>query len=142
MEISEDLMCLFTAHVEKRDDGHVIEVPAEEIELGELTPGETYRAAILPSPDEESSEDDQRDARQQSRSDPPAPPVEEGDHREVVIESLGDQGDGIAKVERGFVIIVEGADIGDEVLVEITNVAGSFAIGEVVEEGALSDGPF
>jgi predicted RNA-binding protein with TRAM domain len=142
MEISEDLLCLFTAHVEKRDDGHVIAVPGEEIELGELTAGEAYRAAILPSMAEESPEDDQRDARQQSRSRPPAPPVEEGDRREVAIESLGDQGDGIAKVERGFVIIVEGADIGDEVRVEITNVAGSFAIGEIVEDGALSDEPF
>lgn len=139
MEISDDLLCVFNAQLERRDGTHVIEIPEREIHLGDVEPGDVYCVALLPSTGESPEADSNAmDQDSQSRPQNQNPPVEQGDRREVVIESHGDQGDGIAKVERGFVIIVEGADVGDEVLVEITNVAGSYAIGEVVGEATTS----
>jgi predicted RNA-binding protein with TRAM domain len=55
--------------------------------------------------------------------------------RYVEVEDLGKQGDGIARVERGYVIIVPGSDVGDRVKIEITDVKSNFAVGNVVEEG-------
>ncbi|MEF8907430.1 MAG: TRAM domain-containing protein, partial [Haloarculaceae archaeon] len=49
-------------------------------------------------------------------------------------EDLGKQGDGIARVERGYVIIVPGAEVGERVKVEVTEVKSNFAVGEVIEE--------
>jgi len=57
-----------------------------------------------------------------TRAAPDGPPVSEGERRTVTIETLGDEGDGIAKVERGYVVIVSDAEPGDTVTVEITNV--------------------
>ena len=53
--------------------------------------------------------------------------------REVEIESLGDQGDGIAKVERGYVLIVPEVGPGEEVTVEIENVRQNLAFAQVVD---------
>lgn len=61
------------------------------------------------------------------------PPVEEGNRREVEIENLGDQGDGIAKVERGYVVIVPETNIGDRVTVEIQQVRENVAFADVVD---------
>lgn len=70
--------------------------------------------------------------------DTSGPPVEEGEVRDVEIEDIGDKGDGIARVERGYVIIVPGTDEGDRVTIEITNVRENVAFSEVVEsEGDL-----
>ncbi|WP_396613419.1 TRAM domain-containing protein (plasmid) [Haloferax sp. S1W] len=62
------------------------------------------------------------------------PPVEEGEVRSVTIDTLGDQGDGIAKVERGFIIIIPGTQPGDEVDVKITDVKKTVAFAEPVSE--------
>lgn len=127
VELPDDLRCLFTARIEERNGEPVIVVSEREIELGELDVGETYRVAMLPAIGGE---------RPPGTSDRRhhAPPVEEGDIREVEIIDIGEQGDGIAKVERGYVVIVPGTRLGDEVSIEITNVAGTYAIGEVIEE--------
>ena len=65
--------------------------------------------------------------------EPSGPPVQEGELREVEIEDIGDQGDGIARVERGYVIIVPETDEGDRVTIEITNIRENVAFGKVVE---------
>lgn len=49
------------------------------------------------------------------------------------IEHLGDQGDGITRVERGFVVIVSDASPGEEVTVEITHVQENVAFADVVD---------
>ena len=54
--------------------------------------------------------------------------------REVTIETIGDQGDGIAKVERGYVVIVPEAEPGDEVTVEITQARENLAFAQVRDE--------
>lgn len=61
------------------------------------------------------------------------PPVSENEHLDVKIESIGDQGDGVAKVG-GFVVIVDdrGLSPGDEVSVQITSVQDNCAFANPV----------
>ena len=130
MEISDKLLCLFSAEVTKRDDRYVVEVSRREIDTGSVEPGETYRVALIASELEERTEETETEAPPSE----PQPPVEGGEIRYVEIEDIGKQGDGIARVERGYVIIVPGAEIGERVKVEITEVKSNFAVGEIIEE--------
>lgn len=59
------------------------------------------------------------------------PPVREGEEHDIIIEGLGKEGDGIGKVNK-FVIIVPGAQAGDELRVRITKVSRRVAFGEIV----------
>jgi len=52
----------------------------------------------------------------------------------VTIESLGDQGDGIAKIDRGYVVIVPGTRPDDEVTVEIENARENVAFARVRDD--------
>ncbi|MCW7076298.1 MAG: TRAM domain-containing protein [Candidatus Syntropharchaeales archaeon] len=61
-----------------------------------------------------------------------SPPINEGDIVDVKIESLGREGDGIAKVE-GYVVFVPQTEVGEEVQVRITKVTTKFGFGEVIE---------
>jgi predicted RNA-binding protein with TRAM domain len=51
----------------------------------------------------------------------------------VTIETVGDQGDGIAKVERGYVVIVPDAQPGDEPTIEIEQVQQNVAFASIVD---------
>jgi len=51
----------------------------------------------------------------------------------VTIEAIGDQGDGIAKAKRGFVVIVPNTNPGDEPIVEIREVRPNVAFASVIE---------
>ncbi len=59
-------------------------------------------------------------------------PVEEGETYEVDIIGEGKEGDGVAKIDN-FVVFVDGANEGDHVEIEITEVRGRSAVGKVVE---------
>ena len=134
MEISDQLLCLFSTEVSAEEDRYVIEVPRQEIDTGDVEPGEVYRVAVI-GREADSSESASRESR--SRSSPPSepqPPVDVGETRYVEIEDIGKQGDGIARVERGYVIIVPGADVGERVKVEVAEVKSNFAVGEIIEE--------
>jgi predicted RNA-binding protein with TRAM domain len=131
MDIPDQLRCLFSASVEKRNGSAVIEIPEQEVQTGGLQPGQTYRAAVLAAPT--ADEVSNTDASSQSTHTPQTPPVEEGEQRTVEIEDLGDQGDGITRVERGFVVIVPESKQGERVTVEITDVQRNVAFAEVVE---------
>ena len=126
VEIPDTLECLFSTPLEEQNGSYTIEVPRRELEEGSLTAGETYRVVLLEGPELPTSS-----TSTQSHPDEQAPPVESGDIREVTIESLGDQGDGIAKVERGYVVIVPGARPGDEVTVEIETARHNVAFAEI-----------
>ncbi|EMA61895.1 TRAM domain-containing protein [Halorubrum lipolyticum] len=138
MEISEKLLCLFSADVREEDGEYVVEVPRREVEAGALEPGETYRVAFISRSESETDEtaDKRVDASASRADDGPQPPVEPGEMRYVEIEDLGKQGDGIARVERGYVIIVPDTEVGERVKIEVTEVKSNFAVGEVVEESA------
>lgn len=139
MEISEKLLCLFSADVREEDGKYVVDVPRREVETGSLSPGETYRVALIAQsePDETvaaADRDDGTDIGASQSDDGPQPPVEPGEMRYVEIEDLGKQGDGIARVERGYVIIVPDTEVGERVKIEVTEVKSNFAVGEVVDD--------
>ena len=119
MDISSDLLCLFSAEATDDGDDYVLEVPRREIETGTITPGETYRVALIEG--------------KTDGPDQPQPPVEPGEVRYVEIGDLGKQGDGIARVERGYVIIVPGTTVDERVKIEVTEVKPNFAVGEVID---------
>ncbi|WP_246998982.1 TRAM domain-containing protein [Halosolutus gelatinilyticus] len=131
MEISEKLLCLFSTDVSAEEDRYVIEVPRQEVETGDIEPGDVYRVALI---SREETSDDGGTSQPKTAPSEPQPPVDVGETRYVEIEDIGKQGDGIARVERGYVIIVPGADVGERVKVEVTEVKSNFAVGEIIEE--------
>jgi|AntRauMinimDraft_3_1070383.scaffolds.fasta_scaffold00412_1 predicted RNA-binding protein with TRAM domain len=132
MEIPTELLTLFSAQVDQHDGNFVIEVPRGEVDTGDVQRGQTYRVALLPGPVSDDN-DDTMVSDSGSGPDHSDPPVEEGERRTVKIESIGDQGDGITRVERGFVVIVSETSLGEEVTVEITNVTKNVAFADVVD---------
>lgn len=137
MEISEQLSCLFSAAVEETADSYVIEVPATEVTEGFVDEDEIHQVALLPigNPSAEANAADQSQDTADAREDREIqdPPVSEGEERIVEISETGDQGDGLTRVERGFVVIVPGAQVGDRVRITIETVRDTVAFGEVVE---------
>ena len=132
VEISEKLLCLFSTEVSAEEDRYVIEVPRQEVETGDVDAGDVYRVALI-SRAEEAEATESTESTNQVPSEP-QPPVDVGETRYVEIEDIGKQGDGIARVERGYVIIVPGADVGDRVKIEVSEVKSNFAVGEIIEE--------
>jgi predicted RNA-binding protein with TRAM domain len=127
MKISEELQCLFSASIEEQDGSYVIDVPERELR-------ETYRVALVSSPTQsEPEQSEQAETGSQSQREPQEPPVEESETREVEIEDIGEQGDGITRVERGFVVIVPDTKESERVKIEITDVRQNVAFAEVVE---------
>lgn len=149
-EISDSLRLLFETSIESDGDQYHVQIPRELVENGTLSAGDAYRVALLAGDDEGSSNaSTNADASGSSRSaaterdtesastasssqQTQRPPVDEGDIRTVTIDTLGDQGDGIAKVERGFIVIVPGTEPGDQLNVEVTDVKETVAFAEPV----------
>ncbi|MFB6111036.1 MAG: TRAM domain-containing protein [Halobacteriaceae archaeon] len=131
MELSDRLLCLFNAEVTVMEDEYVISVPEREVETGGIEPGSIYRIAVV----DQGGDQEARTAESPATGHPdePQPPVEAGEVRYVEIEDLGDQGDGIAKVERGYVLIVPGGEVGERVKIEIADVKPNFAVGEIID---------
>ncbi|MFD1570467.1 TRAM domain-containing protein [Halorubrum laminariae] len=135
-EISDSLRSVFSAQIEERDGSYVVDISASEIKHNALATDETYRIAILASksPTEQKAQQDQHQSTaQETTPTTDGPPVDEGEVRDVTIETTGDQGDGIAKVERGYVVIVPGGQPGDEPTVEIEQVQENVAFASIVE---------
>ena len=135
-EIPDSLCSLFSAPIEEREGGYIVEIPTTEIDYEAVTPGQTYRVALIKTADSTVSDggslhSSEPQAAQQTHS--PKPPVEEGEIRSVTIESVGDEGDGIAKVEHGYVVIVSDGQPPNEVTVEIETVRESVAFASIVE---------
>lgn len=133
MRIADQLRCLFSGSVEEVDNSYVIEVPEEEIQLGDLQGGETYRVAILPTNDGNDGSDHESDPEPERHRGPSEQPVELGDQRTVEIEDIGEQGDGITRVDNGFIVIVPDTEMGERVTIEITDVGENVAFAEVEE---------
>jgi len=133
MEIPDTLRCLFSAEIEEENGTYRLEVPADELRQGTLTAGAVYRVAILSSQADSSTEQTDDDDPDFADDDLETPPVSEGERRDVEIEDIGEQGDGITRVERGFVVIVPDTDKGERVTVEITDVRPNVAFADVIE---------
>jgi predicted RNA-binding protein with TRAM domain len=137
MEISDQLRCLFSAQIEEQNGSYAIEIPEQEIQLGDIQQDETYRVALLPSTSNRKTDEPIPEPKHERGSK--TPPVEEGEQRDVEIEDIGEQGDGITRVERGFVVIVPDTEQGERVTVEITDVRENVAFAEVVERLSYYD---
>ena len=137
VEIPDSLRSVFSATVHEQDGAYVLEVPLGELEHEAITLGETYQVAILDAPATtgRSTQSSERadDTPRRGQRGPPEPPVEEGEIREVSIETVGDQGDGIAKVERGYVVIVPETQPGEQPTIEIDDVRQNVAFASVVD---------
>jgi len=136
MEIPEQLTCLFSAEVQAQDDSYVIEIPKNEIENGDVNPDHDHQIAVV------SLLTDSNDTIEHSPETSQAseqPPVTEGETRIVEIEDIGDQGDGLARVERGYVIIVADTEKGERVQVKIDTVRENVAFANVVERISYYD---
>lgn len=137
MEISDQLQCLFSAEIEETDDSYIIEVPKQELQLGTLTSGNAYQIAVL---SQEANEESAGESTNTETTENPAePPVSQGETRTVEIKDIGDQGDGLTRVERGFVVIVPETDVGERVRIEISDVRATVAFAEVVERLSYYD---
>lgn len=131
VEITEALRTVFTGTIEQRGENYVIEVPAEEVSHGTIKADRVYRIAMLNTQEETGD--------QQAETVESTPPVSEGDRRTVTVEAVGREGDGIAKVERGYVIIVPGGEPGEEIEVEIERVTPSVAFAKVIDHEITSE---
>lgn len=67
-------------------------------------------------------------------------PFKIGDVIDLHIESIGEKGDGVGKVN-GFVVFVKEVKQGDNVKVKITNIMRKFAVAEKVGEGSAPSAP-
>ena len=132
VDIPDSLQCLVTASVTEQNASYRIELPREEVEHGELDVGEFYRVGVLTHNAASSPGESDNAAPNAAPQKQQGPPVDEGEVREVTIETLGEQGDGIAKVERGYVVIVDGGQPGETVVVDIQTVRENVAFAEIV----------
>jgi len=137
-EIPDSLRSLFTGRIEEQDGRYLLEIPESEVENGAVDPSEPHRVAILEQATtgasqkgESSNQEQQSGSAEDEQFD--TPPVEEGERRTVTVDDLGEQGDGIARVERGYVVIVPDTKPEDVVEIEIENVRENVAFAEVVE---------
>jgi len=117
------------------------------VTAGDVAPGDVYRIALLATGE---AEDDEGRPHSPSpalghRTSPrpgtgrradQGPPVDEGERRTVDIEDIGEKGDGIARVERGYVVIVPDTEQGERVTIEITDVKENLGFAQVVERKA------
>lgn len=139
LDIPDELLCLFSATVEETDDTYVIEIPKQEIRQGAVQLDATYRLAmfaVADAPLEKVSRGGSQVRNQHQGSDrgngEDRPPVAVGDERTVEIEDIGEQGDGIARVERGYVVVVPDTEQGERVTIRITDVTENVGFGEVL----------
>ncbi|MEF8831331.1 MAG: TRAM domain-containing protein [Halobacteriales archaeon] len=144
MQLSDDLLTVFTAEIESGNRGAVVSVPDRELAIGDLERGGRYRVAILPPTDGASDGDaeggvERRSGRAENRPQHGAgPPVDEGEKLDVEIEDVGDQGDGIARIGPGYIVFVPSTEVGDRVTIAITEARENFAFAEVVEPEPVS----
>jgi len=108
-----------------------------EVRRDAIQSGETYRIVVLElghtplRSDTQSSDTSSEMAVTPQETGPPKPPVEEGEIRDVMVETVGDQGDGIARTDRGYAVIVPEAKPGDEPTVEIEQLVSLVSVSRV-----------
>jgi predicted RNA-binding protein with TRAM domain len=144
MRIPEALQTVFSASPSQDDGDFVIKLPRQEIEAGALDPEDTYRIGIYELPERGQPQDNNDSSSVSPNGGGPSkagsgsheslsPPVEEGEMLMVTIESTGDEGDGIAKTDEGYTVIVPDTNPGDKVEVKVTNVKKQYAFAKVVK---------
>jgi predicted RNA-binding protein with TRAM domain len=134
---TQELLCLFSGKIRRDSNGDfVVTIPSSEINHGTIQPGNAHRIGIF---DEVSAEPGalqgrSRDPEGPTAQQPPTgePPVEEGEELTVKIEGKGEEGDGVAKVPPGYVIMVPETEVGEEVKIQVTATRENVGFGTVV----------
>ena len=122
--MSRELSYLFSSLVELDDESHFIKLPSQESPSFDIDTDTTYRVLFLPkSPGETNT----------TPSHAPDAPVAIDATLEVLIEDIGSEGDGIARIGPGYIIFIPKTDIGHKVKIKINSVTSRCAFGEVVE---------
>lgn len=146
IDFLNSVLCVFTSRLKQENDSYVLEVPEQELEVGSLEQGKTYKVALFEAGETRPEDEKQQDSgtsftgsvsetgqRPQSEQELDEPPVEEGDIRDVEIEDIGEKGDGIARIPPGYVVFVENTRPGDRVKIKISEARENFAFAEVIE---------
>lgn len=138
VSIPDHLQALITSRLTETEERMQIEIPNELVEQATVDPREVYQVAVLPAETEDAVDDGRNtasssDTSASSTTTDPEPPVKEGEVRTVTVETLGDQGDGITRVDRGFVVIVADAEPDEQVTVEIDTVQSNVAFASIIE---------
>lgn len=155
MEIPSSLVSLFTATIGEQNGDYFVSISNQQVQDGAIDPNKRYRIALIEVDDASSSGLQQHRSDQESNyvrsgtSSSPSgqtpqvtdgePPVSEGDELTVTVESLGDQGDGIAYVEGGYVVVVEDGEVGEQLTVQIDTVKQNYAFAKIVHASDQSD---
>ncbi|MGM0606475.1 MAG: TRAM domain-containing protein [Halobacteriota archaeon] len=129
MNVSDNLLCLYTAIAREEGTEVVFDVPAAEIDHNTIEAGDVVQIAVI---DREEGAIGHKHDEPTPSATPEEPPVSEGEIHRVEIESVGEQGDGIAKVDRGYVLVVPKGEPGDELTVEIDTVTPTVGFAEIV----------
>jgi len=137
MEIDDSLLTLFHAEIASSEGQYTLTVPDREVDLGDISEGGTYRIAVLPTTEEVDPEENDIQPRQptedeMNESEVGTPPVTEGERVTAQIDTIGDEGDGVAFVEGGYAVFISGAQVGETILAEITDVRDRYAFADPV----------
>jgi predicted RNA-binding protein with TRAM domain len=139
-KISDDLRLLFEAPIESEEGRYTISIPKELVENGSVSTDNSYRIALL-AREADSSQTGVSNASIEDQEDTetyhPEPPVEVGDVRSVTVDTFGNQGDGLARVDRGFVVVVPDTQPGDQVDVKITEVRETVAFAKPISASTV-----
>jgi predicted RNA-binding protein with TRAM domain len=138
MEIPDRLRAVFSGNIEAVGGRYVLEIPDREIASQTVSEGGVYRVALLETNGEEPQHGTPAVATDetpinQSDAENAGPPVAEGDILTVEIKDVGSEGDGLTTIGNGYVIIIPGTKIGEEVTIEMTTVRESVGFADVVE---------
>lgn len=128
---SNNLLCKFTGKVIEVNGSYYVEVPEDEIQYGSIDVGDPVSVSLT-----DTNHSNTPNRTRGSRGHNKQPPVEKGDQEEVEIEDIGEQGDGIGRID-GYVVIVPDTNLGDVVTVEIKDVNDDYAYAVVVDEHAI-----
>jgi predicted RNA-binding protein with TRAM domain len=134
---TDGLLCLFSGKIRRDADGDfVVSIPRSEIDHGTIQPGNAHRIGIFDEVaaapgtlQDRSSESEEDTATRQPTGEPP---VEEGEELTVTIEGMGEEGDGVAKVPPGYVIMIPETEVGEEVRIQVTATRENVGFGTVV----------
>ena len=124
--LPDDLICKFTAEIEEQNGKLVVELPASEMKYKTLNAGDICQVSV--------QQLGTSSIQTSAQSTEPTPPVSPGERRTVEIADVGEKGDGIARVDRGYVLIIPGAAVGDEVTVEVQEVQSNYGFAKIIEE--------
>ena len=80
-----------------------------------------------------SDETDTAESHREHNDAQSGPPVSVGDQRVVEIDEIGQQGDGLTRVEHGYVVIVPDTEVGERVRIQIRHVREMVGFADVVE---------